>query len=87
MLIVFPIVALVVRDRPQAIGLEPYGATEPVPVPERSPHPFRPAIDGLLLGVRSRTFWLLCGDVLHLRPLDERPDRHASDPGRRWTTA
>jgi sugar phosphate permease len=57
--IVFPVVALVVRDRPQSIGLEPYGATEPVPVPERSEHPFRPAIDGLLLGFRSETFWLL----------------------------
>ena len=54
MVIVFPIVALFVRDRPQSIGLEPYGATEPVPVPERSARPFRPAIDGLLLGVRSR---------------------------------
>src|SRR5690348_16338906 len=54
MVIVFPIVAILVRDRPQSVGLEPYGATEPVPVPERSSRPFRPAIDGLLLGVRSR---------------------------------
>jgi MFS family permease len=60
MLIVFPIVAIFVRDRPQSIGLEPYGATEPVPVPERSERPFRPAVDGLLLGARSRAFWLLC---------------------------
>jgi sugar phosphate permease len=59
LVIVFPIVALFVRDRPQSIGLEPYGATEPVPVPERSERPFRPAIDGLLVGIRSRTFWLL----------------------------
>ena len=59
MLVVFPIVALFVRDRPQSIGLQPYGATEPVPVPERSEQPFRPAFDGLLLGARSRTFWLL----------------------------
>jgi sugar phosphate permease len=59
LVIVFPIVALFVRDRPQSIGLQPYGATEPVPVPERSPRPFRPAIDGLLLGARSGTFWLL----------------------------
>src|SRR5207244_1381704 len=57
--IVFPIVAVVVRDRPQTIGLEPYGAAEPVPVPERSPHPLRPAVDGLLLGLKSETFWLL----------------------------
>jgi sugar phosphate permease len=59
MVLVFPVVALVMRDRPQTIGLEPHGATAPVPVPVRSPRPFRPAIDGLLLGVRSRTFWLL----------------------------
>jgi len=59
MVIVFPVVAIVVRDRPQSIGLQPYGATAPVPVPVRSEHPFRPAIDGLLLGLRSRTFWLL----------------------------
>ena len=59
MVVVFPIVALFVRDRPQSLGLEPYGATEPVPVPERSARPFRPAIDGLLLGVGSGTFWLL----------------------------
>jgi MFS family permease len=59
MVVVFPIVAIFVRDRPQTIGLQPYGATEPVPVPTRSERPFRPAIDGLLLGVRSRTFWLL----------------------------
>jgi len=61
LVIVFPIVAIFVRDRPQSIGLEPYGATEPVPVPEPSKHPFRPAVDGLLLGVRSSTFWLLTG--------------------------
>jgi MFS family permease len=59
MVLVFPIVAAVVRDRPQSIGLQPYGATEPVPVPERSKHPFRPAIDGLTAGLRNRTFWLL----------------------------
>ena len=57
---VFPIVAFVVRDRPQAMGLQPYGATRQVAVPEPSPHPFRSATGGLLLGLRSRTFWLLC---------------------------
>jgi MFS family permease len=59
MVIVFPIVAIFVRDRPQSLGLQPYGASEPIAVPERSQRPFRPAIDGLLIGVRSRTFWLL----------------------------
>jgi MFS family permease len=57
--IVLPIVALVVRDRPQAIGLQPYGAVEDTPVPEQPKRPFRPAIDGLRLGMRSRNFWLL----------------------------
>jgi sugar phosphate permease len=57
--IVLPVVALVVRDRPQSIGLQPYGAVEDTPVPPRSARPFRPAIDGLKLGMRSRNFWLL----------------------------
>jgi len=59
LIVVFPIVAEVVRDRPQSIGLQPYGATEPVPAPERSKHPFRPAIEGLTMGLRSRDFWFL----------------------------
>jgi MFS family permease len=59
MVVVFPIVAIVMRDRPQSIDLQPWGATEPVPVPARPSKPFRPAVDGLLLGLRSRTFWLL----------------------------
>ena len=59
MVVVFPIVALFVRDRPQSVGLEPYGAPAPVAVPERPAKPFRPAIDGLLIGVKSQTFWLL----------------------------
>jgi sugar phosphate permease len=59
LVVVIPIVAVVVRDRPQSIGLQPFGSTDDVPVPERSRHPFRPAFDGLLLGVRSSTFWLL----------------------------
>jgi sugar phosphate permease len=59
--IVLPIVAFVVRDRPQAIGLQPYGAEEDTPAPPRPERPFRPAIDGLRLGVRNRNFWLLAG--------------------------
>jgi sugar phosphate permease len=57
--IVLPIVALVVRDRPQAIGLQPYGAVEDTPVPARSERPFRPAFEALRLGLRNRNFWLL----------------------------
>ena len=61
MVVVFPIAAIFVRDRPQSVGLQPYGAPEPVPVPERSTRPFRPAIEGLKLGSQSRDFWLLVG--------------------------
>jgi sugar phosphate permease len=57
--LVFPVVAIVVRDRPEALGLRPYGATREVPVPGRPAHPFAAATDGLRLGLRSRTFWLL----------------------------
>lgn len=59
LLVVFPVVAIFVRDRPQSMGLEPYGASEPVAVPARPTRPFRAAIEGLLVGVRSGTFWLL----------------------------
>jgi MFS family permease len=61
LLVVFPVVALVMRDRPRSVGLLPYGATAEPVVPERSGSPFKPAIEGLMLGLRSRNFWLLGG--------------------------
>jgi MFS family permease len=61
LLVVFPVVALVMRDRPQSIGLLPYGATSEPEVPARASSPFKPAIEGLMLGLRSRNFWLLGG--------------------------
>ena len=61
LLVVFPIVALFVRDRPQSLGLQPWGATEAVPVPAKPERPFKPALDGLRLGLRDSTFWLLAG--------------------------
>jgi len=59
LVVVFPAVALFIRDRPQSIGLEPYGATEPVIVQPPAARPFRSAFDGLRLGAQSRDFWLL----------------------------
>ena len=41
LLLVFPIVAIVMRDRPRSVGLALFGATEEEPAPERSEHPFR----------------------------------------------
>ena len=68
MVLVFPIVALFVRDRPQSIGLEPYGATEPVPgaralgaaVPPGDRRPAaRPPVAHVLAARRRRFF--ICG--------------------------
>ncbi|MDE3191440.1 MAG: MFS transporter [Acidobacteriota bacterium] len=59
LLVVFPIVAFFVRDRPQSVGLQPYGATEEVAVPPRPARPFRTALEGLAIGSRSGQFWLL----------------------------
>ena len=58
--LVLPLVAVLLRDRPADMGLPPYGATEPDPVPERAGNPFLSAFgDGLLAVSGSRTFWLL----------------------------
>lgn len=58
--IVVPAVALFMRDRPEDVGLHAYGAeaAEP-PVPRRNP--FAAAVEGLAIGARSPTFWLLGG--------------------------
>lgn len=61
--LVVPLVALFIRNRPEQIGLRPYGApdeTPSVPPPAKA-NPFAAALDGLRLGARSRTFWLLAG--------------------------
>jgi MFS family permease len=58
--LVLPLVALLMRDRPEDMGLRAYGATEggaPVPLG----NPFATAIAGLRTGLRSPSFWLLAG--------------------------
>ena len=47
-------VLIFVRNDPAAMGIGPYGATEPVPIPPPEPHIMRRA-------VRSADFWLLVG--------------------------
>ncbi|GCE30496.1 MFS transporter [Dictyobacter alpinus] len=63
-LVVVPLVAIFMRERPQDMGLPPYGsdvveATDPAST--QAQNPFRTAIQGLILGLRSPDFWLLAG--------------------------
>ena len=63
-----PLVWIVLQDRPSAVGLRPYGASGSETAEEQEQNAThsgwaaaRLAIDGLLVGMRSRTFWLLAG--------------------------
>jgi len=61
MLALIPIVGLVVRDRPEDIGLRPYGtdpAAPPAP-PAAIGNPFGLALGALRRATRHRDFWLL----------------------------
>ena len=62
-LVVIPLVALLMRDRPEDVGLAPYGETGgPRPVPTRPPgNPFALALRTLGEATHSRAFWLLAG--------------------------
>ncbi|HEX3643484.1 MAG TPA: MFS transporter [Ktedonobacteraceae bacterium] len=60
-LLITPIVALFMRERPQDIGLQPYGAVETQPVVESQANPLTAAFGGLMRGLRSQDFWLLAG--------------------------
>ena len=51
--VVLPLVALFMRDRPAEIGLVPFGATEPDPLPAAAGNPFASAIDGLRMARTS----------------------------------
>jgi len=61
MLALIPIVGLVVRDRPEDIGLRPYGTPADAPVPPRAAigNPFALAIGALRRATHHRDFWLL----------------------------
>ena len=62
-LIVIPIVALLMRERPEDVGLAPYGETgDPKPVAAAPQgNPFGLAIRTLAEATHSRDFWLLAG--------------------------
>src|SRR5438132_9656704 len=60
-LVVVPLVALFLRNRPADLGLRAYGSTEADTGVLAVGSPIRNAFRGLTLGVRSRDFWLLAG--------------------------
>lgn len=65
-LVLLPLVILLFCDHPRDIGLRPYGA-DPAEDDDISKeanavgNPFSDAIKGLVLGMRSKDFWLLAG--------------------------
>src|SRR4029079_10618941 len=59
---IVPLVALLMRDRPQDIGLLPYGETGQVkPVAKARGNPVALAFASLRDAVRVKDFWLLAG--------------------------
>jgi predicted MFS family arabinose efflux permease len=56
-----PIVALFLPERPAAIGLLPYGATEAIATDATVGNPIVNAFRALSVASRSRDFWLLAG--------------------------
>ncbi|MHB1302085.1 MAG: MFS transporter [Acidiphilium sp.] len=60
-LLLIPLVALLLRDRPADIGLAPYGGTAIEPPPRRTRNPAARALLALRDGAKSRDFWLLAG--------------------------
>jgi sugar phosphate permease len=60
--LLLPLVALLMRDRPADLGLAPYGESGgPVATPPPRANPAVIALKGLATGLRSRDFWLLAG--------------------------
>ncbi|MGH7498731.1 MAG: MFS transporter [Gemmatimonadales bacterium] len=59
--LMIPLVALLLCERPAAVGLAPYGATAIEPDSAVAANPVRTALGALADGARSRDFWLLFG--------------------------
>ncbi|MCW2776993.1 MAG: transporter [Frankiales bacterium] len=61
-LLAVPLVALALRERPEDLGLRPYGAPDDAPPSVASTgNPVKTAFAGLRLASHSGTFWLLAG--------------------------
>src|SRR5581483_2410820 len=59
--VVLPLVALFLRDRPADLGLAPFGAADVVPAPPPTRKPLAAAVAGLRDARGNRSFWLLAG--------------------------
>jgi MFS family permease len=57
--VAFPVVLLLLRDRPSDVGLTAYGALGADDGAPARGNPVRVALDGLAVAARSRDFWLL----------------------------
>lgn len=61
-LLVIPLIALLMRDRPADVGLRPFGdRTVRVEVAPSRSNPIASTLKALKMGMRSRDFWLLSG--------------------------
>ena len=61
-----PLVALLMRDRPEDLGLTPYGSKAAIGEQRTKPaigNPMRTAFNALGTGLRSRDFWLIGGSL------------------------
>ncbi|HEX3484148.1 MAG TPA: MFS transporter, partial [Micropepsaceae bacterium] len=61
LLLLAPLAALLLRDRPSDLGLPRYGETEIQPPPRTAHNPVHRALSALAHGMRTRDFWLLSG--------------------------
>jgi sugar phosphate permease len=60
-----PLVALLMRDHPEDLGLAPYGGDRSaIPAPVSTGNPLTLAFRALAAGGRSRDFWLIAGSYL-----------------------
>lgn len=60
--LIIPLIALLMRDRPSQVGLRPFGEkSETVEVRHHNVNPIASTLSTLRLGMRSRDFWLLSG--------------------------
>lgn len=60
-LLAVPIVLVLLRDRPEDVGLRAYGATVETPPADAAGNPVAAALAGLRLAAHSGRFWLLAG--------------------------